>query len=128
MRLRLTKTGSESGVGLGHVDALVEDVGGGGGGLGEHDRLREGGGVGGADVGRSWLVVVGRAGVRGRVSGLGGRQLRHGMVHAGLLLLDVGGGCRPPARPHAGVGGVSLVLSPRPLQVVVQVTVDVSVI
>ena len=126
--LALTKTGSQSGICLGHIDALVEDVGGGGGGLCEHDRLREGGGVGGADVGRSWLVVVGRAGVRGRVSGLGGRQLRHGMVHAGLLLLDVGGGCRPPARPHAGVGGVSLVLSPRPLQVVVQVTVDVSVI
>ena len=126
--LALTKTGSQSGICLGHVDALVEDVGGGGGGLGEHDRLREGGGVGGADVGRSWLVVVGRAGVRRRVSGLGGRQLRHGMVHAGLLLLDVGGGRRPPPRPHAGVGGVSLVLSPRPLQVVVQVTVDVSVI
>ena len=126
--LALTKTGSQSGICLGHIDALVEDVGGGGGGLGEHDRLREGGGVGGADVGRSWLVVVGRAGVRGRVPGLGGRQLRHGMVHAGLLLLDVGGRRRPPARPHAGVGGVSLVLSPRPLQVVVQVTVDVSVI
>ena len=126
--LALTKTGSQSGICLGHIDALVEDVGGGGGGLGEHDRLREGGGVGGADVGRSRLVVVGRAGVRGRVSGLGGWQLRHGMVHAGLLLLDVGGRRRPPPRPHAGVGGVSLVLSPRPLQVVVQVTVDVSVI
>ena len=85
MRLRLTKTGSESGVGLGHVDALVEDVGGGGGGLGEHDRLREGGGVGGAQVGglrmvgrprvRSWRRVVTReewtelsARVRGRIT------------------------------------------------------------
>ena len=56
MRLRLTKTGSESGVGLGHVDALVEDIGGGGGGLGEHDRLREGGGVGGAEVGGLRMV------------------------------------------------------------------------
>ena len=115
--LALTKTGSQSGICLGHIDALVEDVGGGGGWLGEHDRLREGGGVGGADVGRSRLVVVGRAGVRGRVPGLGGRQLRHGMVHAGLLLLDVGGGGRPAAGPHARVAGVGLVLGPGPLQV-----------
>ena len=77
--------------------------------------------------------MVGRPGVRGRggrgvVTRLARGQLRHWVVDGRLLLLDVGGGRGPPARPHAWVGGVSLVLSPRPLQVVVQVTVDVSVI
>ena len=104
---------------------------GGGGGLGEHDRLREGGGVGGAQVGG--LRMVGRPGVRGR----GGRgvvtrrargQLRHWVVDGRLLLLDVGGGGGPPAGPHPGVGRVGLVLSPRPLQVLLQVAVDVSVV
>ena len=129
LRLRLTKTGSESGVGLGHVDALVEDVGGGGGGLGEHDRLREGGGVGGAQVGG--LRMVGGPGVRRRrrvVTSLGWGQLGHRVVHRSLLLLDVGGGGGPPASPHTRVGGVGLVLGPRPLQIILQVSVNVSVI
>ena len=120
MRLRLTKTGSQSGICLGHVDALVEDVRGGGGWLGEHDRLREGGGVGGAQVGGLWMVW--RAGVRGRrrrsmVTSLGRGQVSDGMVDRSFLLLDVGGGGRPAAGPHARVAGVGLVLGPGPLQV-----------
>ena len=62
------------------------------------------------------------------VACLGRGQLRHGVVNGGLLLLDVGGGGRPPAGPHPRVGGVRLVLSPRPLQILLQVAVDVSVV
>ena len=62
------------------------------------------------------------------VASLGRGQLRHRVVHGGLLLLDVGGGGRPPAGPHPGVGGVGLVLGPRPLEVLLQVTVDISVV
>ena len=124
--MRLTKTGCESGVGLGHVDALVEDVRGGGGGLSEDDGVREGCRVGGPEVCRR-LSVVGRGGVWCRVSRLRLGQLRPGVAH-GLLLLDVGGGGGPPAGPHPGVGGVGLVLGPRPLEVLLQVTVDISVV
>ena len=65
--------------------------------------------------------------MRGRVSRLRLGQLRPGVSH-GLLLLDVGGGGGPPAGPHAGVGRVGLVLGPRPLEVLLQVTVDISVV
>ena len=62
------------------------------------------------------------------VTSLGWGQLGHRVVHWSLLLLDVGGGGGPPAGPHPGVGRVGLVLSPRPLQVLLQVAVDVSVV
>ena len=50
----LTQTGGEARVGLGDVDAVVEDVRGRGGGLGvaEHDGVMEGGGVGGLTTAR----------------------------------------------------------------------------
>ena len=114
---------------LGGVHRANLGVGGGGGGLGEHDRLREGGGVGGAQVGG--LRMVRRPGVRRWrrvVTSLGRGQLGHRVVHWSLLLLDVGGGGGPAAGPHARVGGVGLVLGPGPLQVLLQVTVNVSLI
>ena len=55
---RLTETGCEGWVGVGHVDAVVQDVGGGGGrGVAEHDALGErrvGGGKGGWRGGLVW--------------------------------------------------------------------------
>ena len=62
------------------------------------------------------------------MTSLGRGQLAHRVVDGRLLLLDVGGGGRPAARPHTRVGGVGLVLSPRPLQILLQVAVDVSVV
>ena len=62
------------------------------------------------------------------MTSLGRGQLAHRVVDGRLLLLDVGGGGRPAAGPHARVAGVGLVLGPRPLQVLLQVSVNVSLI
>ena len=91
---------------MGHVDAVVQDVGGGGGrGVAEHDALGErrvGGGKGGWRGGLVW----GRLGEGG---GDGGghhvRWRRHHPLHH-LLLLDAWRRGRPPSSPHAGVGRV----------------------
>ena len=87
-----------------HVDAVVQDVRGGGGrGVAEDDALRErrvGGGKGGWGGG----LVGGRLGEGG---GDGrGRHVRwrgHHTLHH-LLLLDAWRRGRPPASPHARVG------------------------
>ena len=62
------------------------------------------------------------------MTSLGRGQLAHRVVDGRLLLLDVGGGGGPAPGPHTRVGGVGLVLSPRPLQVVLQVAVNVSLV
>ena len=62
------------------------------------------------------------------MTSLGRGQLAHRVVDGRLLLLDVGGGGRPPPGPHPGVGGVGLVLGAGSLEVLLQVTVDISVI
>ena len=122
-----TYTWGESRVGLRHVDAVVENVCGGGGWLGVGDALWEGGGVGWADVWRRGGRVGGRVGV-GRL--LWPSQLRHGgrVARARLLLLDAGRARGPAAGPHARVGGVRVVLRPRPLDVLLQVAVDVAIV
>ena len=132
--LRLTQAGGEARVCLGDVDAVIEDVGGGGGGLGvaEHDGVVEGGGV-------RWLATAWWPLLRGPRGELSDRaRCLVSLVSSGhswgrdLLLLDAGRGraLGPAPGPHAGVAGVGLVLGPGPLHILggLQVTVDVSVV
>ena len=125
-RWTLTQTGGEGRVGLGDVDAVVEDVRGGGGGLaGEHDRLVESCWIRRCYV-RRLIGVTWRTWMLSRRMG---RKFGDWMrTSLRLLLLDAWRRRGPSACPHTGVAGVGLVLGPRPLQVLLQVSVNVSLI